>query len=206
MNTQCHMLIMRGIYGEDTDALEGSIGAILEQHGVMLHPVEYPFTTVVQAMSRKRTIQMAYRIADAANRIRRRYGKVASFMGHSNAAQLAYRAAWHDTQLRQAHLLHGALDETYLWGLYSERVNVFYDERDRALGWGARIPAHDFGRLGKVGHMLPISAYPGDFEVVNHPVEFITEDHGFLRHDSWLRGKNAERAAEIILRSEGLIA
>ena len=76
-----------------------------------------------------------------------------------------------------------------------ESARVYYNPEDTAIKWGARIPWHPFGKLGRIGY-----AGPKDKRITN--VSVLHEEVGSLEHSHYFEppffGRHIEEAKEFL--------
>jgi len=77
-----------------------------------------------------------------------------TIIGHSNAADIIYRMSQLKScpKIDRVILIRPALDSDISFGSNVDRVDVFFHENDRPVGFAKWIPFHNWGSMGESGY------------------------------------------------------
>jgi hypothetical protein len=117
-------------------------------------------------------------------------------IAHSYGALVVLRAMEAGAQFGMVFLFAPALDShVYFPAEGATHIHIIHNQADRAIGLGALLWRHDFGRMGQHGYNGP-----PDFRITNVPTYDDHAQHGPLHHSDYFLPAERRRWTDYIKR------
>lgn len=179
-----------GVNGIRTDG-GGSTDRLLQRlgSGMTVFDFNYDRVNVLTARSRRRQRRIGRQLYDLT-----RAGD--HVVAHSYGALVVLRAMEAGAQFGAVFLFGPAMGQReYFPAKGARQIHIISNPADRAIGLGALLYRHDFGRMGRDGYQGP----PDD-RVVDFRTRDEGADHGPLHHSDYFLGASLNGWAQYVAR------